>query len=170
MRQYADNAVALGTSEDDNNGAEIHMDELEDSLNILSVRDTNVHGRVTTPAKTRAPTPEDGGDEVLGLPMIQVIDISGVSLTDTGALFLSWVIERHRFVQNSIRRKIWGQPQEGQGCAMIVTTGNDKLTSAGNKLLGYAESAAYHPFGALDVLEQRDAVFRQEDAPLSESR
>lgn len=139
---------AAGESEDDS---------LDEGVSILSIRDTNKPQR--DGGTTWKSGPKARRSDVCGLPAVPVVAFNNVDLCDAGALFLSTVIERHKWAQNEYCKRIWMHLKEEPERAMIETTGNAGLTSMGQKMLSGAETAIFNPF-----------VLRAEDPPSPSSQ
>ena len=90
--------------------------------------------------------PSSNAPAVYGLPAIAVIGFECVNMSDAGALFLSWIVERHKFAQVDHNRKLWLKAKDEPDRAGIDTKGNNTLTVPGIKLLAEAETVPYHPF------------------------
>lgn len=157
-RQFQVDTTIWEKSKASNDSGKKVAQEEEDftsSLEVLSVRDTNLH----TPLEVLRVNnlSNETHAKAVGLPSVRCIGLLNCQITDPGSLFLSYIIERHRWTQNTLCSQIWGAPEEGH--AMIVTTPNEKLTPAGTRSLKLAEAVPYHPFGSLRI-EQGDSPLR----------
>ena len=122
---------------------------LHQSVAALTLRDENIPRQQSSTSLTAvSPT---GPKKSLGLPCVRVISFDDCSITDAGALFLSYVIERHRWVQNELFSQIWGPPVSEPDHSVISTIAIEKIGNLGAKILSLAEHVPYHPFGALPM-------------------
>lgn len=80
-----------------------------------------------------------------GLPSIGGINVTGSSLTDASALWLSFCVGRQKWIQTRLRARR-GQIDSVSGANGFIWSSNDKLSPVGNKLLKQAEMAMYDPF------------------------
>lgn len=130
-------------------GGDEDGDEAEEGLvagvTALSVRDTNIPVAKDSGLKEQSvPSPSS---LAMGLPSIQYVGLSNCHIQDAGALFLSYVVERHRWIQSTLCNRTWGIPQEGH--TMIVVMPNEALSPAGVKIMKLAEATPYHPYDVL---------------------
>ena len=172
--QFAHNVAIWEHSNDTSYG---QTEVLTKSLSVLSIRDNNVSHHdgsdtlktghlITIPRKTQ------------GLPAVSVLDFEDVGMTDAGAMFLSMCVERHKWAQVDLHRKLWLHKKEEPGRAMIETSGNPGLTDVGTKMLSGAESVAFDPFddesqdshGNEDVPGPEQGHQRRQSVPVEASR
>lgn len=96
-----------------------------------------------------------------GLPCIPTLVLCTSNLTDSGALFLSYIVATHRWTQHILGRSpVYAVPQlainqKGHG---IVFLPNEQLSAVGLRLLAYAEAVPYEPFDA--------SVIGKENSPI----
>lgn len=142
-----------GTDDDDSNPDAAGLD---DSMATLSVRDTNVVRSKTADVKNVSTSPcKSRVAPVTGLPSIAVFDMSDSFLGDNGALFLSWVVERHRWIQNHVFDREWSG--SGADNAMLFVIPNEKLNAHGTQLIKQAMSTDYSPPGVSIVDAEAEA-------------
>lgn len=167
MLQFCRNASTFSASAGDLSLYDDEAHDLENGMNALAVRDNNLPEDEPMTDQKTSKTLISG---VKGLSGAQIIDLSDASITDAGALFLSWVIERHRWVQGAMYHRPWGPPALGSDHAKILTSGINTMTTTGTKMLVHAEASTYQPFGAQDDSDLATSVWRQDDAAISDSR
>lgn len=81
-----------------------------------------------------------------GLPAIQHILLDHTNMTDACCLFLTYVLEHHRFVSNEIERLLWTRaPSDCVDSAGISYT-LEKASAVGLSVLRDAEAVPFHPF------------------------
>lgn len=80
-----------------------------------------------------------------GLPSVQSFLINNTSLTDAGALWLSFCVGKHKWALHRLHK---GQQQQPASTAQagFVYLPNDKLTMVGLKLLKQAETIPFDPY------------------------
>ncbi|KAL9057932.1 MAG: hypothetical protein Q9162_002059 [Coniocarpon cinnabarinum] len=137
IRQFEANAACW------NQDAE-HEDEVLEDLQALSVRDTNIANSLVNYDKS--PSRAKMRQDVRGLPAIAVMGFEDVSMSDAGALFLSWIIERHKFAQVDHSGRLWMRSKDEPDRAAMEISGNKTLGTLGIKLLSEAETVPFHPF------------------------
>lgn len=82
-----------------------------------------------------------------GIPAILIFGLTDTHLTDACSLFLSYVFERHHFLQNEVNGRLWisGAAAATCGASGIVWQPNDQLGIVGVKMLKDAEAVPWHP-------------------------
>lgn len=103
----------------------------------------------------------DPSQRVRGLPAIPVISFDHVSMTDAGALFLSWIIERHKYAQVDHNGMLWMRSKDEPDRAAIDVADNEELTTSGLRLLSEVGSPVrqfceYYVGLVADILVTRD--------------
>ena len=119
-----------------------------DELAALSLRDDNVPPLGSGPMMRASTDPMK--IQIRGLPSIPVISFDNVSMSDEGALSLTWVVESHKWVQVDICRRLWSRHREESERAQIEIGANQTLSATGLRLLSDAETVPFHPFQELD--------------------
>lgn len=116
--------------------------EMADAVQTLSMRDTNK--QKPKEAGYKGSNVEKICDEVqpvAGLPTIPFIDFKDCFVGDAGALWLSWVVQRHRWYQESILGHTWGSSDDNGAWIWILP--NSTLSAAAKKMLKLAENSRY---------------------------
>ncbi|KAI9725860.1 MAG: hypothetical protein M1828_002489 [Chrysothrix sp. TS-e1954] len=95
-------------------------------LSKLSLSDENISPSATLPSMRHSTS----NVTIVGLPGVPIIDLSTTSITDQGALFLSYVIDRHRWLRTTLLEHAWG-PNDSN----IVTQPNGNMSPQALRLL-----------------------------------
>ena len=117
------------------------------TINSLSIR--------TTPS---APTSVDPVLGLAGLHSISCISLMDTSLTDAGALWLSFCVGRHKWLHDKLKTQ-QRSPISAHSKTGVCWTPNDKLSPIGVKVLKEAEATAFdHSDNILRVPENSPMV------------
>lgn len=94
-----------------------------------------------------------------GLPSIQNIMFANTSMTDAGALFLSYIVGQHKWAQSRLSGYMFhaNSSLKSNGITYLP---NESFSSVGLKLLKHSETIPYDPF------EASDAPFGPENSPV----
>ena len=155
-------------SNDSIRGIEEDGEDLNNEVAALSVRDPNISTKHESPLKLK--TSSSVQPQARGIPSIRCVGMLNCRICDSGALFLSYVVERHRWTQNTVCKTMWGPPQDGY--SMIATEPNEELSPTGTRILSLAESVPYHPFDTLRLGEEELPLLlsRREASTQNENR
>ena len=142
LRQFKECQEAWEYLEDGDGGPDISAEDLNENVQALSIGKTN--GFASQPS-TAAPN-QSSATMPRGLASIQTLVLSSSGLTDSGALFLSYIVAIHRWTQQMLGRYAVPQLAANQKSHRIVFSPNEKLSAVGLKLLTHAEAVPYEPF------------------------
>ena len=130
-------------------------EELVSSVSVLTIKDNHNGFPPSSPQTKPSFFPFEG----YGLPRVRNLDLSNTNMTDHGALFLSYVIDRHRWFQTAVCQHGWGLPQNGVETSMIVSLPNEKMSTLGARLIALVE--------AVPAILQEERSPDTEHSPLS---
>ena len=166
IRQWTTDMNYCNTSLDTT--SESGEDDLEYRLGALSVRDTNAQQQVTNGHEKRPSNQKRW--TASGLPMIPIISFEDVSITDPGALFLSFVIQRHMWLQQERLGRKWLVSKDEADRAMIEITGNVSMAPMGTKMLADAQLVEFDPLAEEENKAASNWLRRRESSITDVSR
>lgn len=152
MQQFRTNVVAIeGTNEDGEQPDGSPLLQVTDTFRNMSVSPTRRKGSAAgSSSKSRSPE----RSTARGLPTIPLIDLCSSSITDAGALWLSYIIPKHNWAVLRLGRHV--NIDVGVQCSY-----NDSLTTVGSKLLHQAQLVSYDSFAAVEVnMDENNAISR----------
>lgn len=135
---------------DEMDGEGVEATNVEASFDALTLR--------TSPS-AMASSSDSQNHQLKGLPSISSIDLSETSLTDAGALWLSFCISRHVWIHNCLKAR--QKSLSTSNCKVgFVWTSNAKLSSVGAKALREAEAAALSETGNSPLVMENSPIGR----------
>lgn len=135
--QFQANDETLERMTDEMDGAGVEVASIEPSFDALTLH--------VAPPATQSSS-DNQIHHLQGLPSISCINLADVSLTDAGALWLSFCLNRHVWIHNCLKAR--QRSLDSANCKVgFVWTPNTKLSSVGTKALKEAEAAPFDQTG-----------------------
>lgn len=157
--QWLENSTALEHLSDD-------IDDMgNDMLNVVA----STKALSVTVQGGQAAAPDSSAEKVQrrrGLPSIGTIMINDASLTDSGALWLSFCNGRHAWGQDRLKAR-QGNEVIGQGFCLSP---NDKLSTVGQKVLKQAAEARHSQAGDLPPVPENSLISQHTSVDAGVSR
>lgn len=154
LRQFTRNVgkIERGMEEDEGVCMDGEVNSISEDVKRLAVSPTK-KGRASFAGLQR---PSLSRFAARGLPTIQSIDFSNCGITDTGALWLSYVIPKHNWAVQRLHGEdghLEGPPSNG-----IICLPGDHLAAIGSKLLLQAGCSTFDSFTMKEVPSGYNAV------------
>jgi len=143
MQQFRNSVADIeGTNEEDDQADVSPLLKVTETIQNLSMSPERRKGSAAgSSSKSRSPT----RSSARGLPTVSLIDFSSSSITDPGALWLSYIIPKHNWANSRLGRHI------NTDAGILCSYNNESLTSIGSKLLHQAQLVSYDSFSASEI-------------------
>lgn len=155
--QVQQNSSPLETLADDTDAMNTDETSILGSLDAMTMYDVDGHDR------------EACASAIRGLPSISNIQVNHSQLTDAGALWLSFCVGKHAWIQEGLRAKR-RKPSSALCRSGFNVASNDQLSPIGQKILIQAEAASSNSLAVLPRIQENSSMSRNGSVDVAASR